>query len=72
MNNNDLNNLKDIYNRVYNLWSFTYIFNYENQKKDKTKKEYIKEYLLLEKNINELLDKMNKIKSDLYQNWQWF
>lgn len=72
MENTQLENFKDLYNKVYNLRSFTYVFDFENQKKEKTKKQYMKEYNNLKQNIKELLDKMDQIKSDLYQSWQWF
>lgn len=72
MENTQLENFKDIYNKVYNLRSFTYVFDFENQKKEKTKKQYMKEYNNLKQNIKELLDKMDQIKSDLYQSWQGF
>lgn len=72
MENTQLENFKNIYNQVYNLRSFTYIFDFENNRKEKTKKDYMKEYNNLKQNIKELLNKMDQIKSDLYQSWQWF
>ena len=72
MENTQLENFKNIYNQVYNLRSFTYIFDFENNRKEKTKKDYMKEYNNLKQNIKELLNKMDQIKSDLYQSWQGF
>lgn len=72
MNESQLKQFKELYNKVYNLWSFTYIFDFENQKKEKTKKQYIKEYNNLKSNINELLEEMDEMKKELYQYWQWF
>ena len=67
MNESQLKQFKELYNKVYNLWSFTYIFDFENQKKEKTKKQYIKEYNNLKSNINELLEEMDEMKKELYQ-----
>lgn len=74
MNNTNiqLDQFKELYNKVYNLWSFTFVFDFENQKKEKTKKEYVKEYDFLKWKINELLKNMDEIKSDLYQSWCGF
>lgn len=72
MNESQLKQFKELYNKVYNLRSFTYIFDFENQKKEKTKKQYIKEYNNLKSNINELLEEMDEMKKELYQYWQWF
>lgn len=54
--------LESIKNKVYNLRSFTFLFDARERKENLTKKDYIKEYNLLRGRIVELQQQLEKIK----------
>lgn len=53
--------INDLYIKVWNLWTFTFLFDSRERKENLTKKDYIKEYNLLRGYIAELQQQFEKI-----------